>query len=333
MVKYLHFFFTIVFSLTLCTFPANAYTQTDLDHLLLTNECNFCDLSEANLSNLNLYGSSLIEADLSEANLSGSLLSEANLSGSNLSKADLSEADLSVANLSRTNLKNANLNKANLYGVDLSEANAKFTNLNQAILSQSNLFNANFTSALMEEVNLSQATLTEANLSDAYLFRARMPDDTIYKGNITQFGAFDDNPYDTVGDNLYYNYPPPRSPSFQGKFVLVPIFFTTDRKPSEDNSLKKFYSADRGNKTEFGIAKVSIPEDHKMGHLEYPTWWQIRYLSFKENSAKHIILQGIEKLEKDQFWLKLRTDLKNLSKSDVLIFIHGYNTSFKDAAR
>ena len=43
----------------------------------------------------------------------------------------------------------------------------------------------------MESVRLSGATLTEANFSGADLFRARMPNDTIYNGDVSQFGAYE----------------------------------------------------------------------------------------------------------------------------------------------
>ena len=63
-----------------------------------------CDLSDANLSRINLA-----YADLSNANLSGANLSNAYLGGANLSNASLIGADLRSANLSGANLHGANI--------------------------------------------------------------------------------------------------------------------------------------------------------------------------------------------------------------------------------
>jgi uncharacterized protein YjbI with pentapeptide repeats len=77
------------------------------------------DLSGANLSNVNLgrtymFGIFLAHADLCGANLTDADLSRVNLEGANLTDADLSRADLEGANLRNARLAGANLSKANL---------------------------------------------------------------------------------------------------------------------------------------------------------------------------------------------------------------------------
>ena len=133
-----------------------------------------------------------------------------------------------------------------------------------------------------------------------------------------------------IGNSIDYQAP---MTSMRG-FKLVPVFFATDRKRTEDTSPKKFYSGSRG-KLEFGMVKVSIPEDHKMGELEEPKSWEFWH---QENPARHIVLLDIQVLEKSQFWTELRnfietSSIEISSEPDVLIFIHGYNVSFEDAAR
>ena len=98
-----------------------------------TNDCEGCDLRNANLSDEYLAFANLSNANLSNANLSGADLKYANLSNANLSNANLSNAILDPANLSNANLSNANLSNANLDRANLSNAN----------LSNANLFNAN----------------------------------------------------------------------------------------------------------------------------------------------------------------------------------------------
>lgn len=68
---------------------------------------------------------------LTEANLNGAKLKEADFTGANLSRATLSGADLTGANLSRVNFFGANLNGANLKQVDLTGANLMDSNLSE----------------------------------------------------------------------------------------------------------------------------------------------------------------------------------------------------------
>ena len=88
------------------------------------------DLSNTDLSGVYLWNANLIYANLSGANLSNAGLWNANLTSADLSNADLSGADLSNANLSGANLSDANLintdlRGTNLWDADLSDANLK----------------------------------------------------------------------------------------------------------------------------------------------------------------------------------------------------------------
>ena len=82
----------------------SAYKESDFYKLKNTKKCIECDLTDLNLSRLNLRG-----VNISRSDLSGS-----DLSGSDLSGSDLSGSDLSRVNLSGTNLKNINLTGTNL---------------------------------------------------------------------------------------------------------------------------------------------------------------------------------------------------------------------------
>ena len=133
------------------------------------------DLSERDLSNVNLDDANLTEADLFQTNLSGAnlkmaTLSKADLSGAKLInaalyKADLSqavllEAELSNGDLRATNLSGADMRGVNAQGADFSEANLKGTNLKHAILDSANL-----TSAIIADANLTHADLSRADLT------------------------------------------------------------------------------------------------------------------------------------------------------------------------
>lgn len=88
-----------------------AWDKMDLDHLLVTGECNGCDLEGVDLRNAQLNG-----AKLRWAKMNGS-----DLQGTDLQRADLTGADLQQSNMTGTHLDGAIMQGAKLRGVDLSE--------------------------------------------------------------------------------------------------------------------------------------------------------------------------------------------------------------------
>ncbi|HEY9848579.1 MAG TPA: pentapeptide repeat-containing protein [Leptolyngbyaceae cyanobacterium] len=86
----------------LTNLPAFALNLEHLQLLFSTNNCQKCDLSNADLK-----GANLSSADLSGANLSGADLTGANLNNANLSGADLTNAKLTGVDLKQVNLTNA----------------------------------------------------------------------------------------------------------------------------------------------------------------------------------------------------------------------------------
>ena len=100
-----------------------------------------------NLSNCNLSGIQLLRTTLIAADLSGTNLQTANLFASDLSLANLKYAKLHLVNLKYANLTKANLKGANLIGADLSgasfeQADLSYANLRDAIITDTNFANA-----------------------------------------------------------------------------------------------------------------------------------------------------------------------------------------------
>jgi uncharacterized protein YjbI with pentapeptide repeats len=108
---------------------------------LKKGQCSGCDLRNANLTRLSF---SLSGVDLSNANLSGVDLKHLDLSGSDLSNANLARADLYGTNLSNANLENVNFDGARLARANLKEANLSKAKLNNANLRDANLTGATF---------------------------------------------------------------------------------------------------------------------------------------------------------------------------------------------
>ncbi|MEM6281929.1 MAG: pentapeptide repeat-containing protein [Chloroflexota bacterium] len=131
-------------------------------------------LREANLTNAKLDGVNLQEADLRSAKLERADLRSANLKGADLRSAKLARADLREINLEGANLWNANLEGSNLWCANLTMADMWRANLTGSYLKETNLEGANLASANFEKAELSYANLGQVNLTSANLEKANL---------------------------------------------------------------------------------------------------------------------------------------------------------------
>jgi esterase/lipase superfamily enzyme len=69
---------------------------------------------------------------------------------------------------------------------------------------------------------------------------------------------------------------------------------------------------------------VTIPASHRPGHLEGPRF----PLFARWNAGKHVVLDGVEPLDAGAFW-----DSLGARDTDLLLLVHGFNTTFEKAAR
>jgi esterase/lipase superfamily enzyme len=113
------------------------------------------------------------------------------------------------------------------------------------------------------------------------------------------------------------------------EYAVVKVFFGTDRNKTGDTRPSRYFGGKRGAFT-YGVTEVSIPRDHRMGALEAPALWR---LEFRQNPARHVVLLRVEPLDRDAFVARVRAGVEASPQRDALMFIHGYNVSFEDAAR
>ncbi|WP_369722354.1 alpha/beta hydrolase [Bradyrhizobium sp. LLZ17] len=111
--------------------------------------------------------------------------------------------------------------------------------------------------------------------------------------------------------------------------VTIPVFYGTDRARGDDTPAN-YFRGERGGLA-FGIAEVSVPtRGRDLGELTGPSWW---HLEFTADPARHVILKSVGVLGRDVFITSLADSLAAADGRDVLIFVHGYNVAFEDAAR
>ncbi len=119
---------------------------------------------------------------------------------------------------------------------------------------------------------------------------------------------------------------PPRVP-----YHRVEVFYATDRKPGGSRPAARHFGSTRGDGSlEYGVCEVSIPRDHRMGALEGPSW---RRLELRRDPREHVVLLSLRKAEAAGFFAELSACLEASVRGEILLFLHGFNVSFEDAAR
>lgn len=112
--------------------------------------------------------------------------------------------------------------------------------------------------------------------------------------------------------------------------VRVPVYYATDRLLEN-----RQYGGARDPGLEpnkFGVCEVTLPPDHRTGRLEGPKWWKFE---LSENPLKHVVLATVTQLGKQQVResMQRQYDLQDADRKRLLVFVHGYNVSFENAAK
>jgi esterase/lipase superfamily enzyme len=117
----------------------------------------------------------------------------------------------------------------------------------------------------------------------------------------------------------------------RGRLVyhLMRVYYATDRKQVPAAPPDAQFVGDRGS-LGFGEVQVTIPKVHERGALEAPS---LLRLEFSADPGRHIILKSIEPLGADTWRARIAKRAVGLDNPGILVFIHGYNTGFADAAR
>jgi esterase/lipase superfamily enzyme len=113
-------------------------------------------------------------------------------------------------------------------------------------------------------------------------------------------------------------------------FVEVEVFYATDRLRTGSTEPVSFYGTGRGA-LEYGVASVSIPERHKRGELESPSWW--RRIIFSPDPSRYMTLLDVSPMTSSEFRHSVVARTGTASQRNIFVFIHGFNVTFEDAVR
>lgn len=111
--------------------------------------------------------------------------------------------------------------------------------------------------------------------------------------------------------------------------AVMKVFFATNRELSGDRHPARLFGSARGQ-LRYGSCEVSIPRDHRMGEMESPS---LLRLEFRQDPDQHVVLLSAEVAERDHYMAELRQAIAANGSRSALLFIHGYRTTFEDAAR
>lgn len=117
-------------------------------------------------------------------------------------------------------------------------------------------------------------------------------------------------------------------PEFSG--TCYPVWFGTNRRPLDPSDPGKGFGAAFDERIHFGKRIVRIPSSHRTGELGSPLWRRVLL-----RIDDRISVDPASVMTRDAFERDVRKFLAGLDPSDrnVLVYIHGFNTSFDDAAR
>lgn len=105
--------------------------------------------------------------------------------------------------------------------------------------------------------------------------------------------------------------------------TVLPIFVASTRR--DDRERTAGYDTPKPN-AHFAFITVSVPPGHKPGQIELPSWG-------KANPREHFVTTQNSPVEPDAFTQQLATHLSGRvgSNRDVLVFVHGFNTTLDEA--
>lgn len=112
--------------------------------------------------------------------------------------------------------------------------------------------------------------------------------------------------------------------------TLYRTWFGTDRELLDLGDPSKGFGSDRASQIYYGYCDVSIPKSHKIGTID--DGWIKRWAPFVVNNR--IAVRKLALLQPADYWQKLSSYFSELEASDrvLLVYIHGYKTTFENAA-
>lgn len=122
---------------------------------------------------------------------------------------------------------------------------------------------------------------------------------------------------------------PVLDPAGKLRYHVVRVYYATNRKATSESAPDDHFGGDRGS-LGYGVVNVAVPASHAPGQLEAPSIFR---LEFSQDPDKHVMLQSLKPMEVGAWQAEVARHAVELGNPGILVFVHGYNSSFPDAAR
>ena len=124
--------------------------------------------------------------------------------------------------------------------------------------------------------------------------------------------------------------PPIGTASAARRHEWAHLYFATTRHSTGVGNAAAAFGGSLSDKVTFGTVDVSIPADHRWAKLESPS---VVRLEWDTDPKRHVKLANeIQVLTSKAFRTQLAHKAGAFDKPGVLLFVHGYNNSFEEAA-
>jgi esterase/lipase superfamily enzyme len=113
--------------------------------------------------------------------------------------------------------------------------------------------------------------------------------------------------------------------------TLYSLWFGTNRKPKNPQDLSQGFSGERDRQLHYGTCEVVVPKSHKIGSTGSPLLQRLLTLTDDRLKLKQ---QSLKFFQENNFWDEIQRTLQanQPDERSALVFIHGFNVSFEDAA-
>ena len=120
----------------------------------------------------------------------------------------------------------------------------------------------------------------------------------------------------------------------QQGFATVRVFYGTNRKPTGRATPAEFYGTERGE-LQVGYLDVTVPESHRQGELETQSRWSVLHAVRRQGDAEAPLRPARQCHAAGAQCLAAGAARPGQAapSHDVFVFVHGFNSSFEDAAR
>jgi esterase/lipase superfamily enzyme len=114
------------------------------------------------------------------------------------------------------------------------------------------------------------------------------------------------------------------APRRRNSGIVYPLWYGTNRTPRPAGPTRAGYTDTYDSKMNYGKVLVDIPEDF----LKAPNW-----LDLFRSAERRIRVRTPVPMDKDSFFGGMRAQLQGQDEHDALIYIHGFHTTFVEAAQ